>query len=255
MDRQMENFSKSPQIAADRDYLQEKLSQPLTKQEFLDDRRLLRVSLTALGLEGEEWKRGFIDKVLTEAENPESNFLQRLNNPAYTEFAEFFVPLAGSVSPTPERVVELADRFEKASFRIAAGEIDNSMRLSLNYQDRIGALAGSGRSESAVLFGLLGDVPMRSVLEGALNLPGDFRKLPIDRQVEMLKSGIRTKLGVTDVSQLADPAVIDRTLERFHAVNALNSGSSTAASGSIALTLLSGVGSTASQNLFLSRFV
>jgi len=255
MDRQMENFAKSPRIASDRAYLEEKLSQPLTQEAFLDDRRLLRVAMTAVGLEGEEWKRGFIDKVLTEAADPESTFLARLNNPAYTEFAEIFVPVNGSVTPTPERVSDLGRRFEAASFRIAAGETDSSMRLSLDYQARIADVARPGRSEDAVVFRLLADVPMRTVLEGALNLPGEFVKLPIESQSELLKTGLRTKLGVSDVSKLADPQLVDRTLERFHAVNALNASPAAAPSGSVALALLGGVGATASQNLFLSSFL
>ena len=100
-DRQLSSHANSPQIKADRAYFTEKLSEPLTKEQFLNDKRLLRVALTAFDLGGEEWKRGFIDKVLKEVSDPESTFLARLNNPKYTAFAQAFKPVNGVISLTP----------------------------------------------------------------------------------------------------------------------------------------------------------
>jgi hypothetical protein len=80
-DRQLESHSKSPQVRLDRDYLTEKFSEPVAVEDLLKDKRLLRVALTAFDLGGEEWKGGFIRKVLEEVVDPESSFLARLNNP------------------------------------------------------------------------------------------------------------------------------------------------------------------------------
>ncbi len=256
-DRQLQSHSQSPQIRLDSEYLTQKLSEPLSVDDFLSDRRLLRISLTSFDLGGEEWKRGFIDKVLTESSDAESTFLARLNNPKYTKFSEAFSPTNGMISLTPQRVSQMATQYEAAAFEASVGEVDDTMRLSLNYQSEIGAIVNSGSSETTILYRLLGDVPVRRLLEGATNLPAEIQKLPIERQADLLKERLQNTLGIRGLSQLAEPANIERMISRFHALDAVKQGVSANSPTSVALSILSsasGLGSLASQNLFLSRF-
>lgn len=256
--RQLESFSDTAQIRGDIDYMKTKLSEPMSVESFLDDRRLLRITLTANDLAGEEWKRGFIDKVLDEARDPESNFLDRLNNAQYTRFAETFAPIDGKVSVSPQTVETLAQQYEAAAFRVAVGEVDNNMRLSLNYQSAIVDIAGTAASDEAVLYRILGNVPVRTVLESALNLPSDMRNLPVERQADMLKDRLASSFGIRDLTNLASLEKIDQVLERFHAMEAIRQGPSPTAPGAAALALLNsavGFGSGASQNLFLGRLL
>ena len=184
-DRQLQTFADSAQVRNDRDYMTEKLSKPIAVEDFLKDARLMRTTLTAFDLSGEEWKRGFVSKVLKEAATPESSFLARLNNPQYTRFAEALRPVDGKITINPEKIQEIGARFEAASFELAVGEVDNDLRLSLNYQSEIVDIAGSGASDDTILYRMLGSVPVRTVLEGATNLPTDIRKLPIEKQAEI----------------------------------------------------------------------
>ena len=252
-DRQLATFSNSPQIRNDQEYLVEKLSQPISKQDFLDDQRLLRVAMTAFDLGGEEWKRGFIDKVLTEVADPESSFLARLNNQAYTRFAEVFTPRNDQIVVSGAAIAEIVSNFETASFEAAVGEVDNTMRLALNFRDSIGEVVGQGSREDAILFRILGDVPVRSVLESALNLPGELRQLPLERQTEIFKEKLSSVFGINDVSELSAPETAERVIQRYLALSSINQAASSTSSASNALTLLSsGFGAAASQNLFLS---
>jgi len=254
-DRQFESFTDSVQVKRDKDYMLAKLSEPMTVEDFLDDPRLMRTTMTAFDLGGEEWKRGFVDKVLTEVADPESTFLTRLNNPQYTRFAEALNPQNGIISISEEQRADIGTRFEAVSFKVSVGEIDNSMRLALNYQSEIAEVATSGSSNDAILYRLLGSVPMRSVLETALNLPSDIQKLPIEKQAELLEERIQSQFGVRDMSALAEPENVDKVIQRYHAINSLSSGISPTTPGAAALTILSGVGGGASQNLFLSNFL
>ena len=56
LDKQIENYSDSASVKNDRDYFEQKMSSPITMEDFLADRRLLRISLTAFDLGGEEWR-------------------------------------------------------------------------------------------------------------------------------------------------------------------------------------------------------
>ncbi len=255
-DRQLESHSKSPQIRLDRDYLVDKFSEPVSVESFLDDRRLLRVALTAFDLGGEEWKRGFIDKVLEESVDPESTFLARLNNSKYTAFAKALNPVDGKISLTPAALTTMAAQFEANSFEAAVGEVDDNMRLSLNYRSSIGSIAGTGSSENTILFRILGDVPTRTLLEGATNLPTDIRKLTLERQAEILKERLQSTLGIKHMSELTSAENIDKVIQRFHVMESISQNAASYSPASSALTLLGysngGLGSLGSQNLFLS---
>jgi hypothetical protein len=219
------------------------------------DRRLLRVTMTAFDLAGEEWKGGFIRKALEEAANPDSTFLKRLNNPAYTKFAETFAFKDGTLSLDAEKIDQLGEDFETAAFRIAVGDVDENMRLSLNYQQKIVDIAGTGASNDAIAYRILGNVPVKTVLEKALNLPSDLSKQPIEKQAEMLRDKLSSSFGISDLGDLVMPDNVDAVIRRFHVMETVNNGPSALTPGYTALTLLGGgqgFGSIASQNLFLS---
>lgn len=255
-DRQLENFADSAQVRNDREYMENKLSSPMSLEDFMDDSRLLRVTMTAFDLGGEEWKRGFIDKVLTESSDPESSFLERLNNAQYTRFAEALSPNEkGTINLSPEALTDIGNRFEAASFKVEVGEIDDNMRLGLNYQTEIGELVSASSSDEANLYRLLGSVPVRAVLESALNLPSDIANLSVEKQAEIFDEKLQSTFGIQNVSELIDPDMINRVVTRFHAIESLNGEISSSARGATALTLLTGVGSGASENMFLSLFV
>jgi hypothetical protein len=255
-DRQLENFADSAQIRNDREYMESKLSSPMALEDFMDDSRLLRVTMTAFDLGGEEWKRGFIDKVLTESSDPDSSFLERLNNAQYTRFAEALSPNEkGTINLSPDALTDIGNRFEAASFKVEVGEIDDNMRLGLNYQTEIGELVSASSSDEANLYRLLGSVPVRAVLESALNLPSDIANLSVEKQAEIFDEKLQSTFGIQNVSELTDPDMINRVVTRFHAIESLNGEISSSARGATALTLLTGVGSSASENMFLSLFV
>ena len=252
-DKQLTAFSESSQIQNDREYFEEGLAEPISVEDLLSDRRLLRVTLTAFGLAGEETKGGLVRRVLESVADPDDSLLERLNNPDYERFAEAFRPDAdGNISISSETIAELATQFETELFEAAVGEVDSDQRLGLNYQSDIATLVGSGSSDTAILFRLLGNVPVRSLLVGALNLPDAFQSLPIERQAEELQEQLQSKFGITDLNDLTSPENIDRVITRFHGIQSALRGPDSLTPGAVALTLLTGVGANASANLFLS---
>ncbi|MEL7031243.1 MAG: DUF1217 domain-containing protein [Pseudomonadota bacterium] len=257
-DKQLETYSASPQIQRDIDYFKEKVAQPISVEDFVSDPRLRRISLTAFGLSGEEWKTGYIRNILEEVQDPDSSFLQRLNNPQYTSFAEAFEPANGQINLITSEIDTIAARFAAESFEIAVGQQDDTMRLSLNFQDGIGELVTEGSTDEAVLFKLLGSTPIRTVLETALGIPANLSQLDVDRQAEFLDDRLKSQFGISSVQELKDPEVIEKVLQRYQILAGINQNLSTTSSASTALVLLgnaaSGFGAVASQNLFLSGF-
>ncbi|MFN4183312.1 MAG: DUF1217 domain-containing protein [Hyphomonas sp.] len=258
-DKQLQSYTNSPQVRNDRDYMIEKFSQPISVDDFLKDSRLVRATMTAFDLSGEEWKKGYIKKVLQEVNDPSSTFLARLNNPKYTAFANALKPVNDKISLEEDDIAAMAVRFEAISFEIAVGEVDDTMRLSLNYKSEISAIVGSGAKEDTIAYRLMADIPTYTVVKAALNLPSDISKLPVERQAEMIKSGLKKALGVSKLSDIASPELVDRMIVRYHAMKSISEGAASYSPASAALTILGGssygYGNSASQNLFLSKFL
>ena len=254
LDRQLATFSNSPAVANDREYFQNAFSEPISVDDFIADRRLLRISLTAFGLVGEENKGGFVRRALESQVDPDDNFLRRINNPDYVRFAEEINPQDGLITLSPEQIQSIIQGFERESFEVAVGDVDTNLRLDLNYRTEISRLAGDGASDEAIAFRLLGSVPIRTVLEGALGLPTEFSQLDVERQAADLEERIKTTFGVSSLSQLSEPDKIDQVTRRFLAIQAAQQGPNFSTPGFSALSLFTGVGEIASQNLFLSRF-
>ena len=98
-------------------------------------------------------------------------------------------------------------------------------------------------------------MPVRELLETSLRLPQDIRQLDIEQQAEIFAERLQGAFGISDVRDLAEPENVDRVIQRFHAIQSINNGPSPFTPGAVALTLLTGVGTSASQNLFLSQFL
>lgn len=256
-DSQLDTYSKSPQIKNDIDYFTEKFAEPMAVEDFLSDGRLRRISMTAFGLAGEEWKTGYVRTVLEEVQKPESTFLARLNNPQYSRFAEEMRPVDGKILLTLPDLERVTARFAAESFELAVGEQDNAMRLSLNYKDEITELVTEGSTDQTVLYRLLGSVPVRTVLESALGLPAEMQQLDLDQQARILDEKLKSQFGLSSVQDLKDPDTVDRMVSRYVALDGLNRNAAATGPAATALVLLGnavGFGSFASQNLFLSRF-
>lgn len=253
-DQQLGAFADSSSVQNDRAYLEENLSEPVAVEDFLSDRRLLRITLTSFGLAGEESKAGLVRRVLESVADPDDSLLERLNDSNYEAFAAIFEPDAdGNISISAEAIADIGVEFEREAFEEAIGEVDVDQRLGLNYQSDIASLIGTDSSDEAILFRLLGNESTRTLLEGALGLPEELAALPIDRQAEELREQLISKIGVTELSELASPENVEKVIVRFHALQAIANGPSATTPGSVALTLLSGLNDDGIQSLFLSN--
>lgn len=262
LDRQEDLFSKSPEINREIEYFKENIGNIKTVDDFMGDRRIQRVALGAFGLGDEIDKGAFIRKVLEEGiraptSTENASFAVRLNNPDYLALARNFDFTDGEFSLSDSLIEELTDKFERQNFEIEVGEVDDTMRLSLNFERRIGEYAGQGSTEDGGWFSLMGSVPMRTVLEGAFGLPSQFSALDIDRQKELLKDKAFAKFGEKSIEVFNDPENVQSLIKDYLLRSELENGPSASTPGSTALTLLgggsSGLGSAGLFNILLSN--
>lgn len=247
-------FNRSPEIQRDVDYFNENIGAVKTLDDFMGDRRLLKVALGSFGL-GEEINKGaFVRKVLEEGTADRSAFAVRLNNSDYLDMARVFDFSSGELSLSTQQISDITKGYQEETFEIALGDVDNSMRLALNFKREIAQIAEQGLSENGGWFKVMGSVPLRTVFESAFNMPSGFSQLDIDKQKELLSDKANNLFGAKGVDVFKDPEVIETTVRRYLLQEQIASGPSASTPGAAALSILSGgTGSTAIFNLLLSN--
>ena len=240
-DRQSTAYNESPQIKRDVDYFAENIGSVRTAEDLVSDRRLLTVALGAFGLQDDIDNRFFIQKMLEEGTTADDALANRFTDSRYRDLSEAFGLGPGEVPGTlfSDFAGDIIARYQSASFEIAAGAQDETMRLAL-YAERIvpEITAGSG-SVDQKWFSIMGQPPLRAVFEKALGLPSEFGQVDIDQQLEVFKDRAERIFGVSDPIEFADPDTLDTLVTTYLARAQLDSFGRGQSGAAIALTLLS----------------
>lgn len=243
MDMQREAFDASPTLQRDVDYFRENISKVGTAEDLVADRRLMTVALGAFGLDEDINNKFFIRKVLEEGTQDRTALANRLADRRYVAFSEAFGFGNGRLPNTA--LSDFGDRITSAflerQFEIGVGQSDNSLRLALGFEREIPQIAQRETSENTKWLTILGNRPLRQVFETAFGLPTAFGALDLDRQVETFRDRSERFFGVSEVSDFADPEVLESVLRNFFVQSQLRDGIGGiggASGASTALTLL-----------------
>lgn len=234
---QSATFARQPAVQRDEAYFRERIGSVRTAEALVNDRRLLRITLEAFGLETDINARAFIRRVLEDGTLRPDALANRLTDKRYLElssafgFGDFSVPRT-VLSDFPN---ELMTRWKQQRFETAVGGVDGNLRLAMNARRELAELAVGTESENTKWLRILGNAPLSTVMRSALNLPRSAAALDLDQQLAALRSRAATVFGTDTVSQFRDGELVERLIQRFLVTASLGEGSATANS---ALTLL-----------------
>lgn len=237
---QRDTFASSGQTKRDLDYFKEKIGSVKTPEQLVGDYRLLRVALGAFGLDDDIGNKYFVRKVLEDGSVDPDGLANKLSDKRYLAFTKAF---GFGDFDTPNTVLstfpdEIASKFKDRSFETAIGQTNDDMRLALNMRREIAELATSSSSSTTKWFTVLGTPPLRTVFEGALNLPTSFGSLPIDRQLEEIQGRAESIFGSSDLSQFANEESAERLIERYLVTSSISGSSNSYSPAANALVLL-----------------
>jgi hypothetical protein len=239
MEAQRNAFLADPSIRRATSAFESRIASVRTASDLVADRQLLDVALTAFGLESDIDAKAFIEKVLSEGTLREDAFATRLTDKRYAALARTFgFGDLGARTGLPGFAEEITARFEARRFEAAVGEVDDNLRQAMNLRQGLSDIFATVTSPDARWFAVMGDLPLRSVFEGALGLPKGLGKLDIDQQLETFKSRFADVFGTEDLSVLSDRAEQERLIRLFLVRADAATGAATS-SGAIALQLLS----------------
>lgn len=241
LEQQQAAFDESAPVKRVTDNFREKISGVETAAQLVNDRDLLSVALGAFGLSEDIDNKYFIQKILEDGTTEDTALANRLADSRYADFSQAFgfgdfgIPLTKS-----EFVAEnIIERFERQSFEAAVGEQDNQLRLALNMEASIDDIVSGTTSKNAQWYSLLGNAPLREVVQTALGLPSEIASVDIDQQLDVFQERADSIFGTDDISDFADPE-LQETITRLFLVRSSSSADTGFSSGSIALTLLRG---------------
>lgn len=214
---QQATLAKAPEIKRDAVYFRANIGKIDTAEQLIADRRLLRISLESFGLEGDLASRAFLKKVLSEGTLKQGAFALRLTDPRYKALTEAFG--FGDFSVPNTKLSDFADKmlaqWQERRFESAVGQQNGDYRLALNARRELATLAKSSASETTKWLKIIGNPPLRTVVQKALNLPDSFAAIEIDRQIAMLGDKTGAAFGANTVSQFSDTGKADELIRRF----------------------------------------
>ncbi len=240
-DRQREAFEGSPLLAREAQYFRENIENATTAEVLVNDRRLLDVALKAYGLGDEINKRAYIQKILEEGTQSSDAFANRIADQRFRDFASAFG--YGDVSQGTNVLLEsfredVIARYKTLEFETAIGNVDEDMRLALNFKRQIGDIATSSTAERSGWFQVMGQLPLRTLVATALGIPDSVAALDLDRQNEIFQEKAQSLFGESTVKALEDPENIETMIRRFFLFRQAENGPSALTPGLGALTLL-----------------
>lgn len=241
-DAQFEVFGKSSTLQRDTAYFAEKISGVTSAEQLVSDRRLLGVALGAFGLQDDINNRYFIQKVLQEGTASNDALAVRLSDPRYRALSDVFGfgPADAPRVAEPGFAEDIVNRYRQGNFEAATGNQSNAMRIALYAERVLPELAVREVSTDTKWFTIMGDPPMRSLFEKALNLPGSIGQLDIDQQLGIFKDKAADVFGSDDLAIFADSGVVQDAIDRFILRDQIENTGASLSGNAIALTLLQG---------------
>ena len=238
--QQKQAFDKAPDLARDIDYFKAKIGKIDSAEQLVADHRLLTVTLGAFGLDADIKAKAFIKKVLADGTLKTSALANRLSDKRYLEmartfgFGDFAVP-STKISDFGDKIVAL---YKERQFEAAVGNQDGNLRLAMALPRDLGAIAKKTSSDATKWFTIMGNLPLRQVVQTAFNLPGSFGSIDLDKQLATLQAKATAIFGSSGVSQFTDPEKIDKLVKLFLLRSDLATATAQTSRGSTVLGML-----------------
>ncbi|MFK7878941.1 DUF1217 domain-containing protein [Roseobacter sp.] len=245
----------STQVEDKTDYFAGNIGLVASAEDLVADTQLLEIVLGAFGLQEDfeaiisfepdentpvspELEK--IQRVLEEGSVANTALANQLDNPAYRDLASAFgFGIAEDVQVRQIGFSDLIiDSYISKNFEFPSDvEYDLPVVIS-NGSFELEAIDETDMSNDAKWFTIMGEPPLRSLFENALNLPSEFGQIDIDQQLTVFKERAKAVFGSDQVNQFSDPDVLDDLITKFVVRSQLNEFNGSASSASIALTLL-----------------
>ena len=160
--------------------------------ELVKDRRVLGVLLSAFGLESELNNPGKLKAIINSDPTDVNSFANRLNDPRFGALAEFIdAPNKDLLNlVTASKQQEVIDKFLTNEFQKSVGSQNPAVRDAFFFLNKINSVDST--------FGILGDLPLRTIVTSTLRLPPQIAQQSVNKQASLIEAKFdinRAKIG------------------------------------------------------------
>ena len=149
-------------------------------------------------------------------------------------YGDFSVPNT-QISDFPDKIIA---KFHDNAFLQSIGTQSEDLRLALNFQAEVEQTVGSAASVDLGWYKLLGNKPLRQVVEVALGMPAGAGGGDIDQQLRLYQGRLERMFGSPDLAQFSEPEKQEKMIRLFLVRSEINAGTINNSSASVALSLL-----------------
>ncbi|MEL6979529.1 MAG: DUF1217 domain-containing protein [Pseudomonadota bacterium] len=199
----------------DIDYLRRNWGSVDQSLDILVDPRLTDIVLSAFNIENDTFGAAFVTRMLIDDPSDPNSFVQRINDPRWTEFADLFAPRNRSNVGVSEFQQSVVDDYHEALLRIQVGAQNESLRVALYFEDAIGDVAAMEDVETLGWATIMGDEQLRVVTDALFNLPPEFVQLDIDAQIEVYRRRSEALFGADDPSVFLNADNVRQAVELY----------------------------------------
>ena len=113
------------------------------------------------------------------------------------------------------------------------------MRVALSLERELTDVVGTGSSNDAHWYSIMGSSPLRLAFEGAFNLPSSsFGSIDVEQQLSILKARSESFFGTSEIADLLDSEKLDQ-LRQAYLLSTETESSEASSSADIASLILS----------------
>lgn len=196
-----------------------------TIEKALEDPRILKVLLPALGLSGQEGNAGMVRRALLSDPEDDAGLATRLGAAWQKAAATLGVHASGLAGLRDSTLVAtLSNAFLKYQYRSGLDEQQAGLSDALYFLESAGTATD--------VYDVLGDAVMRRVVTGALGLPDAMAIQPVETQGRAVTSRMK-------IDSLQDDRAVRKLAERYLIAAAAGSGASASGDAFSIITSLS----------------
>ncbi len=175
-------FAAREDIQRDISQFKKKVGKLDTVDDLLKDRNTLQFVLTAFGLESEINNPGKLKAVLNSDPDDINSFANRLSDSRFGALAKFLdTPEFGLKNlRLSDKQSTLIDDYLTTTFEKSMAAQNPAVRDALFFLRRIGTVENT--------FEILGDLPLRTIVTEALNLPREIARQSVDKQASLISA-------------------------------------------------------------------
>lgn len=239
---QIESFSQRPEKKRLVDEFLGKAQSIKTSGDLTKNRNLLTVALSAFGLQDDLQNTFFVNKVLEEGTQSSQALANKLTDSRYRRLADTFGfdRLTATLGMSRDRAERVARDYVREAFAVEVGNEYPSLRLALGAERELNHIAEMDVSENARWFLVMGNPPLRKVVETAFNLPSSLGRLELDQQLAIFKEKYRAQFGDAGLEDVTKDGRVSTIIDHFLLKEQIKNNASQLTSSNIALALLSG---------------